>query len=128
MDMSKYAGSAFLSLDDVQDGPIRGEITVVEIGNYNKPVLSFSNGFRFSLNATNTATLLKAFGNESGDWIGERIELYAGEAPYQGGMTPSVLARALTHEPDDEKPKKPKQSKPVPKRSEEAAMDDKIPF
>lgn len=64
MDMSKYAGSAFLSLDDVQDGPIRGEIAAVEIGNYEKPVVTFTNGLKFSLNATNTAALIKAFGKE----------------------------------------------------------------
>jgi hypothetical protein len=59
MDMSKYAGSAFLSLDDLQAGPIRGEIAAVEIGNYDKPVVTFTNGLKFSLNATNTAALIK---------------------------------------------------------------------
>src|SRR6516164_1604532 len=69
MDMSKYAGSAFLSLDDVVDGPIRGEIVHVELGSFDKPVLTFSNGCRFSLNVTNSQALIKAFGKESDDWI-----------------------------------------------------------
>jgi hypothetical protein len=122
MDMSKYAGSAFLSLDDVQGGPIRSEIASVEIGNYDKPVLTFSNGLRFSLNVTNTTALIKEFGKESQDWIGESIELYAGETKYQGAPTPSVLVRPLTRDPDVEKPK----PKPVPKPSND--MDDEIPF
>jgi hypothetical protein len=95
MDMSKYVGSAFLSLKDVQDGPVRGKITAVEPGNYGRPVVTFTNGLKFSLNTTNNRTLMNAFGEESDDWVGEEIELYAGETRYQGALTPSVLARAL---------------------------------
>jgi hypothetical protein len=126
MDMSKYAGAAFLSLDDVQDGPIRGEIAAVEEGNYDKPVLIFSNGFRFSLNITNNKTLLKAWGSESDDWIGERVELYRGETKYQGEPRPSVLVRPLAREPDDKK--KPKPTAPAKAQRQRGDMDDDIPY
>ena len=118
MDMSKYAGSAFLSLDDVVDGPIRGEIVHVELGSFDKPVVTFSNGCRFSLNVTNSQALIKAFGKESDDWIGEQIELYAGELKYRGEVRPSVLARPLV------------QRKPEPKAAPKGSGDpnDEIPF
>jgi hypothetical protein len=119
MDMSKYAGSGFLSLDDLADGPIRCEIAAVEIGNYNKPVLTFSNGLRFSLNVTNTQALLKTWGAESDDWIGARLELSAGTTRYQGEDRPSVVVRALTREPEGPGPKV------NPPRAD---MNDDIPF
>src|SRR5207249_3847146 len=39
MDMSRYSGLSFLSLDDVQDGPITGEIAAIEEGDYGRPVI-----------------------------------------------------------------------------------------
>jgi hypothetical protein len=90
MDASRFAGSGFLSLADVKDGRFRGEIAAVEEGGYKKLVLTFTNGLRFSLNATNTTEMIKAFGSETDDWIGERVELYEGEASYQGKTVPSV--------------------------------------
>ena len=62
MDASRYAGSGFLGLDDVKDGSIRAEIAAVEEGGYKKLVLTFTNGLKFSLNATNTTEMIKAFG------------------------------------------------------------------
>jgi hypothetical protein len=125
MDMSKYAGAAFLGLDDVVDAPIRAEIAAVELGNYDKPVLTFSNGFRFSLNVTNTQTLIKAWGSESDDWVGERLELYAGETKYQGEAKPSVLARPLAREAGEKK--KPTAAAPA-KAQQRGSLDDEIPF
>src|SRR5262249_36787765 len=63
MDMSKYAGSAFITLDHVKDGPIRGVIDAIEEGQYGRPVITFTTGLRFSLNVTNTQTLIKACGS-----------------------------------------------------------------
>ena len=124
MDMSKYAGSAFLSLDDVADGPLRDKIAAVEPGSFNKPVLILSNGLRLSLNVTNTQTLLKAWGAESDDWIGEQVELYAGETKYQGEAKPSVLVRPLA---SDDKKKKPTAATPKAKRQSND-LDDEIPY
>jgi hypothetical protein len=51
-------------------------------------VLTFTNGLKFSLNATNTTEMIKAFGSETDDWVGESIELYEGEALYQNRWCP----------------------------------------
>jgi len=114
---------AFLSLDDVKDGPIRGEIAAVSEGGYKKLVLTFTNGLRFSLNATNCTEMIKALGSETDDWLGECVELYQGEALYQGEQVPSVRLTVLTRDPDEKK--KPPPPQPKPKNSD---LDDSIPF
>jgi hypothetical protein len=122
MDASKYAGAGFLGLDDVKDGLIKAEIAAVEEGGYKKLVLTFTNGLKFSLNATNTTEMIKAFGSETDDWRGERVELYAGEAAYQGKMVPSVRVTPLMRAAGDEKKPKPK----PPEAPDDLA--DSIPF
>jgi hypothetical protein len=127
MDMAKYAGTSFLSLDDVQDGPFRGVITAIEPGSYGKPVLTFDNGLRLSLNVTNVTTLIKAWGSESDDWIGERVEAYAGETKYQGETKRSVLVRALARKTGAEVPPPP-QPAAARANANRGDMDDEIPF
>ena len=130
MDASKFAGSAFLSLDDVKDGPFRGEIAAVTEGGYQKLVLSFTNGLRFSLNVSNCTEMIKSFGSETDLWVGERVELYAGEALYQGKMVPSVRLTPLMREAGEENKKKTPKPKPKPKPKGESGGDlnDEIPF
>jgi hypothetical protein len=125
MDASKYAGAAFLSLDDVKDGKYRGEIAAVAEGGYNKLVLTFTNGLKFSLNATNTTEMIKCLGSETSDWEGESIELYEGEAPYQGKTVPSVRVTVLMREAGEKKKPPPR---PKAENSKRGDMDDEIPF
>src|SRR5262249_40005425 len=78
------------------NGPFRGVIESIEEEQFDKPVVTFTNGLKFSLNATNTQALIVAFGtDESKYWIGKTIEPYAGEAKFQGKMVPSVLVRRV---------------------------------
>jgi hypothetical protein len=125
MDMSRYAGSAFISYDDVKDGLIKAEIALVEVdAKFNRPVLTFTNGLRFTANVTNVQTLLKTLGAESDDWVGERVELYPGKRTYQGEEKDSVLLRVLARDPGEKK-------RPPPKREGGGGlggMNDKIPF
>jgi hypothetical protein len=95
-------------------------------GGYQKLVLTFTNGLRFSLNVSNTTEMIKAFGSETDDWVGERVELYAGEALYQGKTVASVRVTALTREADEKK--KPPKPKPKIENSKRGDMDDEIPF
>ena len=54
MDMSQYSGAAFLKVGDVKvNGPIRVVIADIVLGKYGKPDVSFSDGTKLSLNATN---------------------------------------------------------------------------
>jgi hypothetical protein len=122
MDMSKYAGSSFIKLEDVELGPLREVIEGVKQGQYDKAVIEFESGRQFSLNVTNVQALIKAFGKESRDWLGETVELYPGKTKYQGELTDSVLVRAVTSEAGGEK-------KPSPKQPPGGgSLDDEIPF
>ena len=105
MDMSQYAGKAFIKLDDVKAGPIQDTIVSVKVGNYDKPVVTLASGRQLSLNKTNVGILIRTYGKDSHDSEGCRVELYAGEAPGPNGdMKPSVVLRpissAKTHVPE----------------------------
>ena len=60
MKMTMYASASFIGLDAVKGGPFRDTIAVVELGGFGKPVIEFANGRKFSLNKTNTSTLIEA--------------------------------------------------------------------
>jgi hypothetical protein len=124
MNMTKYAGTSFIGVDDVQDGPIRGTIAAVEHGSFDKPVLTFSNGMKFSLNKTNVGTLIEAWGDESDDYLGEKLEMYLGTIRFKNEDQPAVLVRPLVRAAGEKKVKPPKPTKgdPIPD------IDDQIPF
>jgi hypothetical protein len=114
MDLARYASAKFLKLDDlVKAGkPLRKTIESVSEGNYDKPVLRFSDGTRFSLNGTNVSTIIELFGStESNALIKKEIELYVGTIHYQGADNESVLVR-----------------EPSPKESLKDDLDDEIPY
>jgi hypothetical protein len=97
MDLSSYASKKYIKLEDVADRPLRKTIVGVEIGQYDRPVITFSDRSQFTVNGTNTNTLIDAFGStESESLVGEQIELYAGTIRYQGADKPSVLVRAVS--------------------------------
>ena len=96
MDMSKYMGSPFLKVEDVEEGSRRVRIVKIETGQYDKPVATFDDNSRLSLNVTNSRALGRAYGTNSRDWIGMEVELYLGEIEYNHEPKPSVLVRPLT--------------------------------
>jgi hypothetical protein len=93
--MHDYAAKSYIKVDDVRDGPISGTIKEVNLGNFGRPVLTLESGRRFSVNGTNVSTLIKAFGEDSRDWVGCDIELVFGHTTYQGNQQDSVIARPL---------------------------------
>src|ERR1700733_3337177 len=97
MDMKKYAGEIFVRIDYVRDGARRKQIAAVKEGKYDKADVVFETGETLSLNATNTRTLIGAYGRDSDGWIGKEIELYAGEVKVQDKMQPAVLVRPVSH-------------------------------
>jgi hypothetical protein len=113
MKMSEYSGSAFVKIYDLADGPERKTIASVEIGRYDRPVLTFTDHSRLSVNVTNNKVLVRALGDDGEAWIGQKIELYAGKAKYQDGETDSVLVRPMTRKPQSDS---------------DSGMSDDIPF
>jgi hypothetical protein len=128
MDMKKYAGSAFIKIDDVKDGPIKGVIEDVVQGKYDRPDIVFEDGSKFGVNATNVRILNRAYGTDSDGWIGQRIELYEGEAEYQDNMVPSVCVRPISPPTSSSEGGTPA-AKPKPRpKAKGGDMDDEIPF
>jgi hypothetical protein len=122
MDMSRYASRKFIKPDDLVSGPQVKTIVTIEEGRYDKPVVTFEDGTRLSLNGTNVSTLIDAFGSaEHEDWISQRIELYAGTLRYNGNDNPAVLVRALNPLPVAARTP----PKPQPLRDD---LNDEIPF
>ena len=96
MDMRKYVGTNFVTVDDVRDGPLQVQIAVVKEGKYNKANLVFETGETLGLNATNSKILVKAYGPDSDDWIGKEIKLVLGRVPYQGDEIESVIVEPIS--------------------------------
>ena len=96
MDMCKFSGEHFIKVDDVRDGPLLEMIAAVNLGKYDKPNLVFETGDLLSLNATNNSILVRAYGPNSDDWIGKKIELFHGEVKYQGKKQEAVLVRPIS--------------------------------
>jgi hypothetical protein len=107
VDLSKYAGSKFIKVDDLAKGPQRKTLEAIELGKFDRPVAVFSDQKRMSLNATNVNTLINIFGStESDDLLGQEVELFVGEVKLKDGLTKSVLLRLPEEKPefDDEIP------------------------
>jgi hypothetical protein len=97
MDTRKYMGNHFLKVDDLKaSGPIRVRITDVSEGRFDKLDLSFHDGTRLSLNATNGRILARAYGMESDDWLGMELELKVGQIQYQGERQESILINPIS--------------------------------
>jgi hypothetical protein len=75
MDMRQYAGSSFVTVESLRDGPREDKIASVEPGKYDKPVVTFESGNKLSLNKTNVNTLIRAYGPDDEDWIDCTVEL-----------------------------------------------------
>ena len=96
MHMIKYAGSTFIKVDDLASGTLRKTIAEVEEGKFEKPVITFEDGLKLSLNKTNVRTLIRAFGQDSNDWISRLVDLYAGTVSDKNGEPiASVLVRPI---------------------------------
>jgi hypothetical protein len=99
MDMSQFSSGVFQKPEHVEGGPLRVWIAFITPGKkYNKPDLTFTNGDKLSLNATNNRVLLQAYGPNSADWLDKEIELYHGKLfnPEKGEELPAVLVKPIS--------------------------------
>ena len=78
VDMRAYAAK-YVKPDQVRDGPIQTRIiAVLENEQYGRPLLELETGSQFTLNDGNCNTLIKAWGYNSNDWIGQELSLELG--------------------------------------------------
>lgn len=126
MDMREFAGTNYINLDDLVDGPLQETIKDVQKGNYGKPDLYFESGDRLSLNVTNDRKLMRAFGYDSDGWKGKTVELYIGEVEFKGEKQKSFLVRPITPQPDGNAVTPPSQQ--PHDRTVSGDLDDEVPF
>jgi hypothetical protein len=125
MKMSDYAGTKFIGLADVAEGPMRATIAEIALGDYEKPVATFTNGSKFSLNKTNVRTLLDAYGDDGRDWAGYEIELREDETTVKGKLQPFIRAIPIS----SARPAAPGTTPAAPPAAKKSSdMDDVIPF
>jgi hypothetical protein len=120
MDMSSYASAGVFIKPDHLHGPERVTITGVEQGQF-KPVAVLKDGRKLGLNGTTVGVLIRAFGSESGNWIGKTIEIAPGTTTFNGATKPTVIVRVVTQ--SQQRP-----SAPSAEGGPRDNMDDVIPF
>jgi hypothetical protein len=138
MDMREFA-SKFINVDNMRDGPIQTRVVaVLEKNRFGQPVLELEIGSQFGLNVTNNGILMRAWGYESNDWIGQELELFLGtykdwesdppvdkETVKVRAISPAKSAAANGGTPVSGRPVLPP-SRAVASKSDD--MDDSIPF
>jgi hypothetical protein len=128
--LRKYGpANKFIKLEELQDRPpLRERIGLVkpELGKFGERlVLTFEpSGRMLSLNKTSVGNLLRDFGEDDSGWVGQLVEVYAGEVETQNGPADAILVRAADDVPDA-KAKATKSAKAKPSTSSD--MDDEIP-
>ena len=103
--------------DDLAGGPQRKTIAGVEPGQFGKPVVTFNDSTKLSLNKTNVRALGRVWGTESDGWIGQELELQTGTLEYNGQVSPAILVSPT--------PPAATTGKPPPRQGD---LDDEIPF
>jgi hypothetical protein len=130
MDMRQYAGESFIKVADVKNDPLKEQIAVIKNGKWDRPNLVFESGNLLSLNATNTRTLVRAYGPNGTDWIGKQIELYLGQVETKDGLADSVLVRPVSPPLKSAEQTKlaPVEAKPEQKKPKAPKYDPDHPF
>jgi hypothetical protein len=139
MDARKYA-SKYVKPDNVRDGPIQTRIiNVFEEERYGRLMLELETGSQFALNDGNTNVLIKAWGHNTDDWIGQEIELLLGhyqdwkEDPPKEKETVKIRAISLAKTAENggapvSKPLPPSRVAPSGGGSLRGELDDDVPF
>lgn len=117
MNRSQMFPSKFLAASDIADSGKEGiTVTILDVQEEKmrdgkpKPVIKFKEFEKwFVCNVTNWRAIEKMLGEESDDWIDEQIIVYASETTFDEEVVDCIRV----------KNKKPKQSKPGKKNSEE---------
>jgi hypothetical protein len=104
----KYGfANRYIKLEDLHGGPpLRECIGLTQVntsGKYGDRLeLTFEpSGKKLSLNKSSVEALIEAFGEETNNWLGRFVEVYAGEIETKDGMQDAVLVRGVPDVPAD---------------------------
>ena len=96
MDVREYIGGTFLKPEDIGATPVVLTIVGVAMGKFDKLDLTFADGSKMGLNATNGKTLARAWGYESEAWIDKQVEASVGSVMFKGEPQETILSRAIS--------------------------------
>lgn len=102
--------SKYLKCEDLQGRPrvvIIEAVELVEIDDEGKqkPVISFRGEAKsFPLNVTNYDTIADAYGEETDNWTGYKIELYPTKVDFRGKRTDAIRIRTAPAKPAPRQP------------------------
>jgi hypothetical protein len=122
VDATKYGRRKFIKAQDVEDGPIVAMIAAIEEDSrFDKLILLFDDGKKFSLNKTNVDILIKAFGKDTRNWPDHEVELSHGKIEFNGDLKETVIVKPMDGEAVEAKAAS--AGEPADKQ-----LDDEIPF
>jgi hypothetical protein len=132
--------SKWLKSGDLQGAAVRVKIASVEseqLGNDRKLVMYFTGKQKgMVLNKTNAKTIADSFGDETDNWIGAEIEVFAMKVDMQGKMVDGLRVRIPRQAPARasvapnarERAMASANEAPPPVAAYDDGLDDEIPF
>lgn len=99
MKMSEAFPSRYLKADDdiPEDGVILivKDVDVEKVGDDNKPVMTFRGiEKRLVCNKTNAKVIAKLYGDDTDEWCGQKVTLYATDVEFQGDVMRGIRVKS----------------------------------
>ena len=97
MNINEAFPSKYIKATDLNGSAVKitiREVRIEDLGDENKPVAYFENKTKgLVLNRTNWRMIAELHGDETEDWVGKPIEIYADKVPFQGRIVDAVRVR-----------------------------------
>lgn len=130
MNINDAFPSTYLKTADLQGKTVSVTISdckMEQLGEEFKPVLFFAGTDKgMVLNKTNGMALSAAFGADTTDWVGKKIELFSMPVQYQGQIVDGLRIKAQTSSADFQAPQAPQAPQPQAPAGE--PLNDDLPF
>ncbi len=130
MKISAAFPSQYLKCADLNGKPWDMKIRTVvleDLGQGNdkeeKPVAFFHNAQKgLVLNRTNANTIVKAYGDDTGNWTGKDIQVFPTTTEFKGETVDAIRVRVVQAQPDEQP-----EAKPNGAPMADSELDDEIP-
>ena len=129
--MSEAYPSQYLKCSDLNGKPWDIKIRTVvmeDLGQGNdketKPVLYFADAQKgMVLNKTNSNTIVRSYGDDTGNWTEKAIQVYPTTTEFKGEIVDAIRVRVVPEAQPDPRPEPPPPAAPMAD-----VLDDDIPF
>lgn len=132
MKISDAFPSKYLKADDLDGRTVLVTIKSVQMEEFDdgeKPIIYFQGKEKgVVLNKTNANMLAQLFGNDTDDWRGGEVEMFAVQTEYQGKPTKGLRFKIPVRKPANGRPEPVITSGRQPVAQSRSEMDEDIPF